>query len=152
MDSTRTHAAALDFASICPSLMKVHNLCYCTLVTSGSDYFMFGSMRVRVENYMFITIIIRVHAESSLLAEAWRYFQQYGNFNASTDQHNGNFTMYWSKLVILKTALSNLGAAVFILFQCIPELKHYAPSVPIDVVGTRLGEKYLISDRNMVTS
>ncbi|RAL39171.1 hypothetical protein DM860_015707 [Cuscuta australis] len=36
----------------------------------------------------------RVHAESSLLAGAWRYFQQNGNFNASTDQQNGNVTMY----------------------------------------------------------
>ncbi|VFQ89859.1 unnamed protein product [Cuscuta campestris] len=46
-----------------------------------------------------------VHAESSLLAGALRYFQQNGNFNASTDQQNrnfnastdqqnGNFTMY----------------------------------------------------------
>ncbi|VFQ83038.1 unnamed protein product [Cuscuta campestris] len=42
----------------------------------------------------FMLVNEEVHAESCLMAGAWRCFQQNGNFNASTDQQNGNFTLY----------------------------------------------------------
>ncbi|VFQ63699.1 unnamed protein product [Cuscuta campestris] len=42
----------------------------------------------------FMLVNEEVHAESCLLAGTWRCFQQNRNFNASTDQQKGNFTMY----------------------------------------------------------
>jgi len=37
-------------------------------------------------------------------------------------------------------SISYIKLVLFIYFQWIPELKHYAPGVPIVLVGTKLGE------------
>ncbi|VFQ68673.1 unnamed protein product, partial [Cuscuta campestris] len=48
----------------------------------------------------FMLVNEEVHAESCLFAGAWRCFQQNGNFNASTDQQNGKFTIMYVGLFI----------------------------------------------------
>ncbi|VFQ97145.1 unnamed protein product [Cuscuta campestris] len=52
----------------------------------------------------FMLVNEEVHAESCLLAGAWRCFQQNGNFNASTKKQKGNFTMVHAESCLLAGA------------------------------------------------